>query len=139
MAEPDYAAKAKQLLTLLDDRKYAAFLRQQSLAGDHSFLLAAMKRNLHPSVRKVLEGLITRKLRRPKHRPRSNDIDLKKALRAPRVLDLEAEGWRKRDAAIEEASKQLHCSYSTIEKALHEYEDVLKGTDTLDNLRSVIK
>jgi hypothetical protein len=90
-------------------------------------------------VRKVLEGLITRKLRRPKHRPRSNDIDLKKALRAPRVLDLEAEGWRKRDAAIEEASKQLHCSYSTIEKALHEYEDVLKGTDTLDNLRSVIK
>jgi hypothetical protein len=44
MAEPDYAAKAKQLLTLLDDRKYAAFLRQQSLAGDHSFLLPAIKR-----------------------------------------------------------------------------------------------
>ena len=92
MADPKFAAMTKQLMALHDDKKYAAFLRQQSLAGDHSFLLAAIKRsNLHPSVRTVLEELITRKLRRPKHRPKSDDTDLKNVLRALRVLDLEAQ------------------------------------------------
>ena len=59
MAEPDYAAMAKELSMLFDEGKYEAFLRRQSQDGDHSFLLAAIKRsNLRPSVRKVLEELI---------------------------------------------------------------------------------
>jgi hypothetical protein len=142
MADPKFAAMAKQLMALHDDKKYAEFLRQQSLAGDHSFLLTAIEHsNLHPSVRRVLEELITQKLRRPKHRPKSDDTDLKNVIRALRVLDLEAEGWNKRDAAIEEAKKQLHCSYNTIEKALQKYEVTLKGSDQqlLEDIRSVIK
>ena len=138
MADPKFAAMAKQLMALRDDKKYAAFLRQQSLAGDHSFLLAAIVHSkLDPSVRRVLEELITQKLRRPKHRPKSDDTDLKNVLRALRVLDLEAGGWNKRGAAIEEAKKQLHCSYNTIEKALQKYEVPLKGLDR--DIRSIIK
>ena len=33
MADPKFAAMAKQLMALHDDKKYAAFLRQQSLDG----------------------------------------------------------------------------------------------------------
>ena len=62
-------------------------------------------------------------------------------LRALRVLDLEAGGWNKRGAAIEEAKKQLHCSYNTIEKALQKYEVLLTGLDQqlLEDIRSIIK
>jgi hypothetical protein len=68
--KPNYADMAKELIALSDEKNYATFLRKQSLARDHSFLLAAIARsNLHPSARKVIEELITGKLRRPKHRP----------------------------------------------------------------------
>jgi hypothetical protein len=128
--KPNYADMAKELIALSDEKNYATFLRKQSLARDHSFLLAAIARsNLHPSARKVIEELITGKLRRPKHRPTSDGMDIKNSFRALRVLDLEAEGWPKRDSAIKRAAEQLHCSYSTIEKALHKYEPLLKGAD----------
>ena len=102
-------------------RRREIVLRRQSLARDHSFLLASISRsNLNPAVRKVLKELITGKLRRPKHRPRRDPsethmIGLRRALC---VLDLEAKGWDKREAAIEEAKKYLDLKYSTIEKAV---------------------
>ena len=87
-AKLNYAAMAKELVASLDEKKHAAFLREQSLAGDHSFLLASIERsNLRPSVRKVVEELITGKLRRPKQRPRSDDTDLNNARRALRRPD----------------------------------------------------
>lgn len=142
MANSKYGTMAKALIALRDEKEYAAFLREQSLAGDHSFLLASIGRsNLRPSERKVIEELVTGKLRRPKHRPPSDATDIANAFRALRVLDLEAAGWDKRDAAIEEAKKQLHCSYSTIEKALYKHEDLIRGTDPqlLDSLRAAFK
>ena len=142
MADPDLAAMAKQLMALHDDKKYAAFLRQQSLEGDHSFLLAAIKRsNLRPSVGKVLEDLITGKLRRVNHRPRSDDTLIKNLQRALRVLDIEAAGCTKRDAAIEEAKEDLQCSYSVVEKAVRKYEPVIKvaNPEFLDCIRSALK
>ena len=62
MSEPDFGTMAKALLALGDEKEYAAFLREQSLAGDHSFLLAAISHsNLRASVRKVLDGADHRK------------------------------------------------------------------------------
>ena len=142
MSEPDFRAMAKALIALRDEKAYAAFLREQSLAGDHSFLLAAISHsNLRPSVRDVLGELVTGKLRRPKHRPKSDYIDMKNVYRALRVLDLEAAGCNKRDAAIEGAKADLHCSYSTIEKAVRKYEDLLRDTDPklLDSVRAAFK
>jgi hypothetical protein len=57
------------------------------------------------------------------------------------VLDIEAAGCNKRDAAIAEAKSQLCCSYSAVEKALYKYEHVLKGADPkfLDNIRAAFK
>ena len=97
--------------------------------------------NLRPAERKVLEELITGKLRRPKHRPRSADIDMKHAFLALCVLDLEAEGWKPRDAAIQRVKEKRHHSYSTIEKALRKYGKLLKATDPqlLQGLRSAFK
>ena len=145
MADPKFAAMAKQLMALHDDKKYAAFLRQQSLARDHSFLLAAIKRSdLHPSVRKVLEELITGKLRRRTHRPKSEDVHIKGLRRALWVLDIEAAGCNKRDSAIEEAKSKLRLSYSTIEKAVLKYEAIIKSIkadnpEFIDNLRAAFK
>jgi hypothetical protein len=125
-----YGTMGKALIAQRDEKEYAAFLREQSLSGDHSFLLSAISHsNLRTSVREVLEELITGNLRRPNHRPTTDYTAMKGAFRALRVLDLEAAGWDKRDAAIEEAKKQLHCSSSTIEKALGKYEDLIRGTD----------
>ena len=89
----------------------------------------------------MLAELITGKPRRPKHRPKSDYTDAKNIYRALRVLDIEAAGCNKRDAAIEEAKGELHCSYSTVEKALGKYEDLIKGTDPqlLDSLRTAFK
>ena len=143
--DPKFAAMAKQLMALHDDKKYAAFLRQQSRAGDHRFLLAAIKRSdLRSSVRKVIEELITGKLRRPKHRPKSEDVDFKGLHRALCVLDIEAAGCNKREAAIEEARLKLHLSYSTIEKAVLKYENIIKhikanNPELLEYLRSAFK
>jgi len=136
-----FAAMAKQLMALHDDKKYAAFLRRQSLSGDHSFLLAAIQRSdLRAPVRKVLEDLITGKVRRSKHRPKSEDVHIEGLRRALCVLDIEAAGC-KRDSAIEEAKSKLHLSYSTIEKAVLKYEPVIKaaGPEFLDYLRSAFK
>ena len=143
--DPKFAAMAKQLMALHDDKKYAAFLRQQSLDGDHRFLLAAIERSdLRPPVRKVLEELITGKLRRSKHRPKSEDVDIKGLRRALCVLDIEAAGCDKRNSAIEEAKSKLHLGYSTIEKAVLKYEAVIKSIEAknpefLNNLRSAFK
>jgi hypothetical protein len=142
------AARAKPpgmweaLNAINDEEVYAAFLRGRSQSGDHGFLLAAIRRsNLRPSVRKVVEELITGKLRRLKHRAPSNETDVKNAYRALCVLDLEAAGWDKRESAIEEAKMQLKCGRRTIEKALGEFEDMLRGADQefLDNMRSAFK
>ena len=125
-----------------DDDVYAAFLRGRFQAGDNSFLLMAIRRgNLRAPERKVLEELVTRKLRRPKQRPPSDETDIRNASRALYVLDLEAAGWNKRDAAIEEAKGHLRCGRRTIEKALSEFEPMLKGADKglLDGLRSAFK
>lgn len=74
-----------------DDDVYAAFLRGRFQAGDNSFLLMAIRRgNLRAPERKVLEELVTRKLRRPKQRPPSDETDIRNASRALYVLDLEA-------------------------------------------------
>jgi hypothetical protein len=146
MTEPDFAAMAAELSMLHDEEKYEAFLRRQSLKGDHSFLLAAIERsNLRTSVSKVLRELITRKLRRPNHRPTSEDVHIKGMYRALCVLDLEAAGWNKRDAAIEEARGKLGgLSYSTIEKAVSKYEGLIqdirdKNPGFLDYIRSAFK
>jgi hypothetical protein len=125
---------AKHLIALQDEGTYEAFLRRQSLAGDHRFLLSAIDRSdLHPSVRNVLRELLAGKgkLRRPSHRPTSEDVHKKGLQRALRVLDIEEEqrgerGRRNRDSAILQATTELHASYSTIEKAVLKYEPVLK-------------
>jgi len=156
MTELNYAAMWAELSMLLDEEKYEAFLREKSLAKDHSFLLYSIGRsNLRPSVRKVIEELITGKLRRPKYRPRRdpNQTHMIGLRRALCVLDLEAEGWEgksygadeKRKSAIGEASEQLCCSYHTVEKDLYKYEIVIKRLDAAhlsglrDTLASVFK
>src|SRR5262245_37575634 len=82
----------RELVMLGNEAEYEAFLRRQSLAGDHSFLLASISRsNLNPAVRKVLEELVRfGKIRRPKHRPKrpSPDTDLIGLRRALCVLDI---------------------------------------------------
>src|ERR1051325_2496722 len=96
----------QELSMLLDEGGFEAFLRERSLAKDHSFLLAAISRsNLNPAVRRVAEELIkSGKLKRAAHRPRSDNTDMKNVASALRVLDLEENGWGdKRDATIEEA------------------------------------
>jgi hypothetical protein len=136
MTEFNYAAMAKELERLLDEEKYEAFLREQSLAKDHSFLLASVARsNLRPAVREVLGELIRGELRRPKRRPKSDNTDSKGLYRALRVWDLENQGWggrswgaqEKRSAAFKEAGKQLCCSHHTIEKAFYKYKPTLEG------------
>jgi hypothetical protein len=146
------AAMWAELSSLLDEEKYETFLREKSLAKDHSFLLYSIGRsNLRPSVRKVLEELIRfGKLRRPKHRPRRDPkqthmIGLRRALC---VLDLEAEGWEgkshgadeKRKCAIREASKRLCCGYDTVEKDFYKYQSVIKCLDArdLNDLREIL-
>ena len=147
MAELNFALIAKHLSSLSDEKKYAAFLREQSLAKDHTFLLRAISRsNLRPAEREVLEELVRfGKIRRPKHRPTADNKDIAGLYRALRVLDLEADGWggkhyaaERRGAAITEASKQLNWSYSTIEKAVNKYEKILKAAppDLLDRIRA---
>jgi hypothetical protein len=151
MIEINYAAMAKELNALLDEEKYEAFLREQSRAKDHSFLLASIARsNLRPAVRKVLEELITGKLRRAKHRPPRdpNETHMIGLRRALCVLDLEAQGWQgksygadeKRKSAIGEASKQLCCNYYTVEKDFYKYESVIKRLDPqlLSDLRDIL-
>ena len=92
----------------------------------------------------MIEEQITGKLRRPKHRPKSEDVHLKGLRRALCVLDIEAAGCNKREAAIEEAKSKLHLSYSTIEKAILKYETIIKhikanDPEFLDNLRTAFK
>ena len=104
------------------------FYANSRWTGDHSFLLAAIKRSdLRPPVRKVLEELITGKPLRPPHRPRSEAVHIKGLHRALCVLDIEAAGCNKREAAIEEAKPKLHLGYSTIEKAVLKYEAIIKS------------
>jgi hypothetical protein len=57
------------------------------------------------------------------------------------VLDIEAAGCGKRDAAIEEAKQRLHLSYSTIEKAVLKYGSVIETLypDFLEELRTAFK
>ena len=60
------------------------------------------------------------------------------------MLDIEAAGCHKRDAAIAAAEQELHLSYSTIEKAVLKYEDQLKiikagHPELLNNLRTAFK
>ena len=43
------------------------------------------------------------------------------------MLDLEDDGWAKRIAAESEAARQLRCSVSAVQKALGQYEDMLKA------------
>lgn len=63
----------RELTMLGNEAEYEAFLRRQSLAGGHSFLLAAISRsNLNHAIRRVLKEVITGKLRRPKYRPPRN-------------------------------------------------------------------
>src|SRR5690242_16427502 len=81
----------------LNDELYEAFLRGRSQIGDHGFLLTAVRRcNLRPSERKVIEELISGKLRRLKHRPPSNQIHFRNVFRALRVLDIEKSKARMR-------------------------------------------
>jgi hypothetical protein len=152
MTERDYAAMSKQLRVLGDEKEYEAFLREQSLAEDHSFLLAAIKRsNLRPAVRNVVEELIKfGKIKRARHRPprKLDDTHMIGLRRALCVLDLEKEGWggksyggeEKRKSSIEEASKQLRCSYHTVEKDFYKYEPVIKRLDPqhLSALRDIL-
>ena len=138
----DFAVKAKALIALPDENKYAAFLRERSVVGDHRFLLDMIKQsNLPRAYRKVIEEVITGTLRRASHRPRSDSTDMKNAYRALRVLDLEASGWNKRDAAIEKAMIEFRCSDSTLKKALAKYEAPLKAAEPhlLAHLRSAFK
>jgi hypothetical protein len=148
MTELNYAAMAMELDTLLDEEAYEAFLRGQSLAKDHSLLLAAIARSdLRPSIRNVIEELIRfRKIRRAKKgRPRrattvTHMIGLRRALC---VMDLESAGWPKRDSAIEKAKRRLGLKYSTIEKAVLKYGPVIEklkvsNPEFLDDLRSRI-
>jgi hypothetical protein len=95
----------RELVMLGKEEEYEAFLRRQSLAGDHSFLLASISRsNLNPAVRNIVEEIIkVGKIRRSKHgRPRRSlfETQLIGLRRALCVLDIEAAGCNKRDAAM---------------------------------------
>ena len=121
---------------------YAAFLRGRSELGDHTFLLNDIRRsNLRPAAQAVAIALIAGKIKRLPNRPKEDETDLKNGYRALCVIDLEADGWKPRDAAIEKAREHLKCGYSTIEKALSQYEDMLKhaSPEFLESLRSVFK
>ena len=121
---------------------YAAFLKARAECGDYTFLLDDIRRsNLRPATQAVARALINGKLKRLKHRPPEDETDLKNAYRALVVMDIEADGCPKREAAIEEARGHLRCSHSTIEKALKNYEDMLKAArpEFLDSLRSAFK
>ena len=121
---------------------YAAFLQSEAERGDYTFLLNDIGRsNLRPAAKLIANAIITGKLKRSKHRPPANDTDLKNAWRALRVMDLESNGWSKRDAAIAEATRQLGCKRRTLEKALADFEDMLSQADpqSLDSLRSAFK
>ena len=84
---------------------------------------------------------ITGKLKQLTGRPADDITDVLNAYRALCVIDLETNGWKPRDAAIEEAKKHLKCSYSTIEKALKSHGEMLKAAqpEFLDTLRSAFK
>lgn len=124
------------------EKTYADFLRGRVRVGDHSFLLSALRSsNIHPSVRTVIEELVQGKLPRYNHRAPADDTDLRNLFRALRVLDLESSGWDKRESAIEEAMTQLDCKRRTIQKALSDYEPLLRAAHPqfLNNIRSAFK
>ena len=111
MADAKYGTMGKALIAQRDEKEYAAFLREQSLSGDHSFLLSAISHsNLRTSVREVLEELITGNLRRPNHRPTTDYTAMKGAFRALRVLDLEAGNYRQQRQAHRDRIQALICS-----------------------------
>jgi hypothetical protein len=124
---------AKVLLSLPTDNGgdvYAAFLRDRWGANDHGFLLSAVRRsNMHPAVKVVLSELIQGKLKRPAHRPVSEDTELRDMRRAIWVLDKEANGVQ-RKAAISLTAEELKCGIRTIEKALAEHEELLKRVNS---------
>ena len=116
-----------------------AFLRQQWNMGDVGFLLSALKSsNLRPAYKRVLSDLIDGQLKRPKSRPLTKDGDLLNASRALKVLDLEKSGFAKRESALEQASTELGCKKRTLQKALKEFEEVLKSAEpsSLGRLRA---
>ena len=123
------------------EQVYAAFLRSQAEYGDHAFLGDIKRSNLRPAAQAVAIALITGKLKRLTGRPADDITDVLNAYRALCVIDLETNGWKPRDAAIEEAKKHLKCSYSTIEKALKSHGEMLKAAqpEFLDTLRSAFK
>jgi hypothetical protein len=126
---------AEVLLSLFTDDGadvYADFLRDRAHDHDHGFLLSAVRgSNLHPAVKAVLSELIQGKLTRPAYRPVSAETELINMQRAILVLDKEAGGDR-RKAAISKTAAELRCGIRTVEKALAEHEEVLKGASSKD-------
>lgn len=130
---------------------YAAFLKSEAERGDHTFLLNDIKRSkLQPAAKAAAIALITGNLKRKRGTAPSYDTELKEVQRALRVLELEEKGWAKhpkipgaktqRLAAEAEATRQLSCGVSAVQKALGKYEKMLKAADpeTLNRIRTLV-
>ena len=135
--------KAALLLALSDNSQDIELLTAQVLSeevkrGKYGWLLAAIKSSdMSIAVKFVLIELLAGRLKRKKHRPPDPHTWIRIMKRALHVLDLEREGWTKRDAAVEQAAEELHCSRRSIQQALAEYEYFLSiaGDSLIEELR----
>jgi hypothetical protein len=127
--------RADLLLALSDNTQDIELLTAQVLSeevkrGKLGWVLAAIKSSdMSLAVKFVLLELLAGRLKRAKHRPPDPLTRFRIVERALRVLDLERNGWRKRDAAVAEAAAQLHCSTRSVEQALTDYEYLLRAAD----------
>lgn len=127
------------------ENAYEVLLRDESKYGQHEFLLQAVKRGyLRPAERAVITDLIKGKIKPPKHRPPKVQTRLKEVTRALRVLDLEQldlerDGRSKRESALAQATAELHCQRRSLQKALAEHEEWLRGAapELLQSIRAV--
>ena len=105
------------------ESSYEALLRDESKYGRHQFLLLAIERGyLRPAERAVIADLIKGKIKPPSHRPPKDETRLKQVSWALHVLDLEQNGWPKRESALAQAKAELGCQRRSLQKALSSTE-----------------
>ena len=126
------------LLQAMGTPKYARLVREYVSQSGDTFPLEVAIRNsdIAANEKTVLIDFITGKLKRPTHRPPSQETPVRELRRALTVLDLEASGWsKKRESTIARAAEILQgSSVRTIERALAKHERYIKlvGIDKFD-------
>jgi hypothetical protein len=102
---------------------------KQAEAGDYRQLLSSLRSgNPPPEICALAADIIEGKIKRPKHRPLRYRTVHEMTLQAQRVLELQANGWPKRMAAVKKAAEEFGVGTRTIQESLAVCEPALKAT-----------